>query len=1079
MPTLADVLYNTPVGHVINLHIAEYEGPVLIDQSVHIIGMGRGSVLWNRVSPVLVITSPGVVLENVLFDVTGEPDGTPIWYAPGCQPKLINCYPYTVEMKQMAKNIIHLGTINVEQTIELPLIIEKTSRWNGLDGSAMPNSLSIAPLLLNRHMHRGFIITLHVPKEEGYFYKILNCETDNGNDQLHIFGRIAPKAAVHHQKPLCLNIQGKRLHFGEGLELTDEHLGYVTNATLAKGVYGWFIKELVENEVVWVFWLPTEAPQTVRVNGVEISRWTRVVLTVGMELQFGGVLGRIEEVDNILLNMPATVSVTVTHVSGVDFTVPITINAKFFQNLLGGKQWSGAVTSLVAWLDDVPSEPVTIGKDFTLRLRVNQGIITYPNGVLWARNVLLLHNQTDIFSISLQLNLAIPQYALDIDPPIVDMLLPDFESLHQGEVAGASGRVKLTNTGRACMTLTLDPKPEVIIPDKAKEITLDSQQTVVFPLKLSQHANRLPQGLYQEPQAVIINGVLQTAIGVRAQIEQANVPILHLEDVSPFPEYNIAYPSRVPITASFNLVNRGAIIAKYHIVVSKGDQAVKLSQYRGELAVGETQRITMTIPPNVLRMIEHPTKETIELQILGNRPDAPEQPLASLQKISFNVDFIDKRPIMSLNPTILDLPDSIEGQPYNVNKVVDLLNTGNLPFQATLTNNVPWLTVVGDTAFSVNSNDVQQIRIETNDKIKDLSHGQYHINNAIVITGEPPVPNPLQIGVRIFIQKAEPRPHIVVPVLNFGILERGVYLAKDTLIIGNYGQAPWRATIHCHLGYVSAPMEVEIAPNMVAEIEVCLDTRALEYGAYYWENLITISAPYETKPDHQFSIDGYVVIEKPHAKLIFEPEKLKLANVLLGMPVITKHLVTLHNFGTLTWQNDPALTKKTDWLSVHPTEMQVDMGASQELEIYLNDTVASLPAGIYTDEFVLSDGNTNVRLPVQLEVCQPNIRIEPTELNIRASTLPHRNMPEKNVLTIINDSQADFLLSIINRHDGSGNLIIPNIFKYSPPDRQVVIRANERYEIYISQNDSELNGQFEIVFRLPNQLEENIRVIVD
>jgi len=72
---LDDLLAQALPGTTVSAPSGEFEGPLIIDRPLHLIGQGGSTVLWARQGPVLTIRSGGVHLENLSIEVTEERDG--------------------------------------------------------------------------------------------------------------------------------------------------------------------------------------------------------------------------------------------------------------------------------------------------------------------------------------------------------------------------------------------------------------------------------------------------------------------------------------------------------------------------------------------------------------------------------------------------------------------------------------------------------------------------------------------------------------------------------------------------------------------------------------------------------------------------------------------------------------------------------------------------------------------------------------------------------------------------------------------------------------------------------------------
>ena len=160
-------------------------------------------------------------------------------------------------------------------------------------------------------------------------------------------------------------------------------------------------------------------------------------------------------------------------------------------------------------------------------------------------------------------------------------------------------------------------------------------------------------------------------------------------------------------------------------------------------------------------------------------------------------------------------------------------------------------------------------------------------------------------------------------------------------------------------------------------------------------DMMTIAAHNETNAEQIFKLNGYAIIEQPQAKLVFEPPTLQFENLLQGTTSHTTQTVMVKNVGTQSWQNNPQLIQKPDWLVINPQDITLEMGIKKPLELSLSDKAQHLSALIYTGELILSDGNSEVHLPLSLELCHPDISIAPSQL-----TLINRSLPQ-NQLSLI------------------------------------------------------------------------------
>lgn len=86
--TLQATIDNQEPGNTLNLLPGEFFGQVVIDRPVTIVGRGRATWIGSRMFPTIRITAPGVVLKNLMVEVTTDPEGVAIEAAPESRPVL-------------------------------------------------------------------------------------------------------------------------------------------------------------------------------------------------------------------------------------------------------------------------------------------------------------------------------------------------------------------------------------------------------------------------------------------------------------------------------------------------------------------------------------------------------------------------------------------------------------------------------------------------------------------------------------------------------------------------------------------------------------------------------------------------------------------------------------------------------------------------------------------------------------------------------------------------------------------------------------------------------------------------------
>lgn len=65
--------FNSNSSGDFTLSPGEYEGPLVVERPCVV--DGRGSTLWAKKGPVLVVSAPNVTIRNLRVEVTGNPEG--------------------------------------------------------------------------------------------------------------------------------------------------------------------------------------------------------------------------------------------------------------------------------------------------------------------------------------------------------------------------------------------------------------------------------------------------------------------------------------------------------------------------------------------------------------------------------------------------------------------------------------------------------------------------------------------------------------------------------------------------------------------------------------------------------------------------------------------------------------------------------------------------------------------------------------------------------------------------------------------------------------------------------------------
>ena len=637
-----------------NVPMGEHFGTLIVDQPMRITGKGRQSVLWHTDQPILIILARGVVLKDLMLELTFDENGAHILYAQDCEPQIDTCFPNNLRIIPMSSDqkVIKLNQLIAGNSFKLPIFFSRQAQWNSIDKP--PSNVNVDKLPRNRHHRRGFMIDVQPGNKEGYIVEPLRLSNKDTKlkESLLLFAQVElasdQKNAFRKQLPVLQTPQGRKIYISPtGLEISERQLDFLLNGKrkVQAGLYGYFINE---NDRQWSFWTPYKPASHTTINREPIQLWTRTIIDEGNRIGFDGVELEITKGDSPLQVLsPAPVAISRV---GDTIKIQLKLNASFLQIT---KTWSGELKSLTDFLDvTTPQIQLSRGqKEIEVALTVNKNVIQIDNGDYIEHGALVLHNADDVIFIDLSFDIALNDVMMEATPTEINLELTN-QPLHAGEVVGARGKFEVYNRGRLPAKLKLITKPEYEVPEKARNFELEPYANVEIPVKFTAEANRISEGPLHDLQAVAIvteDGSQTQYVAVKADIRTSRQPILQIQlRSSQLSDFNISSPSE--INSRFQITNEGGVSSDFRLEYPI--EALQITNTSGTLSPKAHQECEIVVSQSWLRQWTSTDNHSFTLKLWANRPN--ESPIMVDQKtITLNV--LDQYPVLDIEPKEWDL----------------------------------------------------------------------------------------------------------------------------------------------------------------------------------------------------------------------------------------------------------------------------------------------------------------------------------------------------------------------------------------------------------------------------------------
>jgi hypothetical protein len=1014
-------LQTTPAHTPLQLPPGEYDGPALIAQPLHLRGHGMQTVLWSYESPVLLVTSPGVILENLMFDVTAQPSEVVVLYRNGCQPVLRQCLPAEVRALPMSQleEVIQLGVLQPNVKLELPIVLPEVA--DGYQTTLPPYQVRLSRLPASPQLRRGFMIEVAGLKQDGILMETMQVRPKNHGTPLDILivaqvGQNAP------QKPLKLpalrvKAPNRLIHIGHGLELTNAHLQLATNRAFsgAAGVYAHVLPQNGE----CVLWLPATPPAPVRLNGKPVPKWERVVLEKGHVIDIAGTELIVEDNANPGLKHPASVTVRIDRLAGGHADFELGASAKKRFPIGGGGQWEGEVHSLVRSLVTPAASTLKIKDKAQMRVEVNEDVSKLDNGKYLLPNALVFTTQTEVISMDVHIDVNLPEHLLAVDVNTVSFINTPKTPLYQGELSGASTTFVLENQGRQPLDITLTlPVKWLEIPSAAQSFQLPSGKTVSVPVKLTALANQLiPDGKHQHSGVILISRKHGQTLTLSAETDvlPSRSPSFDLRRPNALTlTYDLNRPSYTPNLA-FSLSNLGPVDGYYRCEVLS--RWFEVTPPDGLIAVGATRDLQLTLSAEALRDLRQTGMYDAVLAVSGGR-DA--RTLAEIGRFSVSVEVVDRYSDITSTPLSVNLGTCAQGDTLKSEASFTVQNIGTIAFQGNLRPH-PGVSLSLD-HLHLAPGQTASVKVSVRMDTGSFLVGE-HTVTLFDVEGNPSMRKSNTPRASFTLTPPEPMLQVLPRVLWTGVLWRGHMGGAPALVVrlSNYGRSAWVGEVKSTLPsllrelYPTQTLTVPPKNEMVLKFQLMEGINDLETGSHRFDQAISL-----VRDDQTTFIPLWLILDEPRPKLrldrshvVFKPHT--RGDDASGTVPIS---LTLRNEGAREWEIDLNRSSAPDWVLVSVEKGFLETQSKTFIELRPRPAILK-KLGNHTGRVILSDGQTSVEIGIQMNVVDHDIRMTPERLEFhlqssRTITLSKKSLsaPITQTLTLHNHGVSAFQVRV-------------------------------------------------------------------
>lgn len=998
-------------GERIELLPGEYLGPLVIaNKPVHLVGRGEQTVIWNHINPVMVITVPGVVLENIAFDVTLRDTLPCIVAEPNCQPQLIRVMPQGAENSFMNIERIDLGTLVANVKTALPFEVQVSGNEK-LQLEPLANAV-FSPLPNNGRTRRGFLLNVTPPDSEGYLVEMLKWSSNSAQAQREylIYGQVVMRTDAPAEIALVSADGARTIYFDGQLELGRPQLrligGRSSNPPEGR-IYGLLMQEGTSHYVLWV---PKEPTGKVFYREQQLKAWSRRIIEKDAQIQCDAIAFKaIERSKHPLALSDTTLTFpTITSCTAIRRQITVTFTE---QRLLGiGKaEWEGKVESFVPWVQPVTSTlqlDSRANKTCTLEFELQPKAFELEDDRYHFPSALAIYNDNLVYFIGLTLEVRIPAHQFEVLTP--QIAFGDAEPLYAGEVImpgtlptgdqlrreGRQTHIAIRNTGRQPATFHIGKRVAWLDVAVTSNFQLKPGQETLIDVRLNAQANNLPDGITVQGDALVVECIEASdkPAFIRASLNLAParrpaITIIRKPQKTAYTFDLNSPPSTLADT--FVIANKGRVTGNFIIAA---DQGVHAEPGSASLASGEERSVTLTFPVRTLRGLSSGDHFVATVRVLSNRA-TPDTPPDLIDEFVFTVDVVDNYPILHLSQDVITIDNAIEGQPPEFSQTIVVENIGTGVFAGNfMGDGSPWVQVSGEQGnptFSLASGQSTQFRLSLTHAAGNLQTGLHEATFELKSSTQP-LRTPARLKVRLAVEKATAYPKLLSPILWFGVVEpeNPTSYAEETLIFANYGHAAWVGTIS-KAEWLSYPPNLQSWDIVVPASQVLRLPLKVNRGVAKLsrgENVIDRAVVLRGQDGDEYPVSAYILLPKPKAFPEIVEDVIDFGEAIIGQQGVTfKGVLTLRNSGTDTWRIKTV--ECPDWLqSLKPFPTEIPAGTNA-WPIHLQvkpDTVKGSKQSYRGQIRIVGEDDKVLSTTAVFAVVPLGITVAPNELTIRS-----------------------------------------------------------------------------------------------
>ncbi len=761
-------------------HGCELRGPFLLDHPVRIVGHGRSTCLYSTKSPVVVIRSPGVRLENL--GIVGLGANQPAVILLGeVKPVLQQVEISKGRVITVASDrVVDLGDLVAGISVNVPLEIESDEP---MTIRALSSGLAVEPSSVTGPGRHG--VQLRVAGSNLVAREMLISELElnapSGRQSLWLIGRVIDKTApsLLQGEISLLSGEGRRyLPCPGGMLLGKAALSELSGAEQLEELQAELLRDAGGYWAMVQIGVPNPPNQ---VNGHLLLRGQRRLLRVGDNLAVGPITLKVEgqsvaalQLDSALVDFGS-----VRDRTAATRTLQLTYTER--------GTWKGKLRATVPWIEVLtPEVQCANGATVQLEVRPSAAISGLAPGERHAPAALLLSGKNETLWIDAKIDVQAATILLEANPTTVDFGEVDSAQAvtEQAVVVRNRGTRDWQGSGRLSPSATwLSLKPVHAHCPAGREVT--------FKLSVNDTLNSLPLGEKLLPGAVEFEGEgITLQIGVRIKVKES-VPILEtkpqLIDFGPIEQAATA-PSRT-------LLVRNLGKKDWTGTVRTAVPWLKPASPNAFCPVGGQVPLSFSASTQ-LQPGEY--KEVVAVTFGGALVPTP---------TSAHILITEPAPVVEFGPALLDFGEVL--YPEAAVRSVTVRNRGRRDWKGTLRPIVAWLTLPSSDCLCPAGAE-ESIEVRTTDRIVDLPPGECLLPTALTFDG---MGVKGEIGARVVVPAPVPRVVLDTALLDFGEVEDPAAAPVQLIRLRNEGKrefsgavrsAPWltlsASTLRCAAG---------------------------------------------------------------------------------------------------------------------------------------------------------------------------------------------------------------------------------------------------------------------------------------